>query len=74
MKGVGTKPYLFITYSLWKDALLASQDWVNALPTSSTSNPVTHVSLVGADKLQMTHADGTKNVLSLPAVGGGAVD
>lgn len=67
-------PKYKVNFVEWRDLIVATQDWVNSLPSSNLSNPVTHVSLIGSDKLQITHADGTKNVLALPSQGGGAVD
>lgn len=63
------KPKYTANVAFWTDAQIASKNWVNSL-ASNKSNPVTHVSLIGSDKLQMTHADGTKNVLALPSQGG----
>lgn len=70
MGGVNGNPKYTVNVATWTDVQVATKNWVNALPSSTLSNPVTHVSLIGSDKLQMTHADGTKNVLALPSQGG----
>lgn len=76
MKGESSTgvPYYVSHISEWNEKQIATRDWVNSLPSSTLSNPVTHVSLIGSDKLQMTHADGTKNMLALPNQGGSAPD
>lgn len=71
LKGGKRGPRWSVERVKWVDIEIATQDWVKLQPSS---NPVTHVGLIGVDRLQMTHADGTKNVLALPSQGGSAVD